>query len=179
MVPLKTMIGVWRPDSCRSTRTMAGPTPWGMRRSSAIRSSLSPSRRTSAVNSDQDRTARTSCPAASSAVANRSRTKAVSSATTTVLTATMVAAVIRPLYRNMCVATLGSGPPVGRSLMGTLPRALRRPLEHRRCSSDQHCTRWKAHRRPLEHRTVFQQASWGPGSLPAPWISRYNLHFWT
>src|SRR3954464_9321462 len=69
----------------RMARTSSTPPAWGRRRSRTSRSTCARSSRTWASSSAALLTVRALCPAPTSAVAKRSRTKAVSSATITVL----------------------------------------------------------------------------------------------
>src|SRR4051812_34623521 len=69
----------------RMARTSSTPPAWGRRKSRTRRSTCARSSRTWASSSAALLTVRALCPAPTSAVAKRSRTKAVSSATITVL----------------------------------------------------------------------------------------------
>src|SRR3954452_15809199 len=97
MVPLKTRIGIRPPSIFRIVRTSSTPPAWGSRKSSTRRSTWARSSRTCASNSAALLTGSALWPAPTSAVANRSRTNAVSSATMTVLLLTLDCAIYQVL----------------------------------------------------------------------------------
>src|SRR5262252_1801168 len=93
IVPLNTRIGSLPSSMRRIDFTSSTPGAFGRRRSSTTRSSVAKSARTRASSSAALFTVTTLCPAPSSVVRKRSRTNAVSSATTTVLVVTEVLAI--------------------------------------------------------------------------------------
>src|SRR5688500_7095815 len=128
IVPLKTTMGSLAPRSiARTARTSSTPAECPSRRSNTSRSTASSALRTRVSSSLTVATGTAVCPAAASADANRSRTNAVSSATTTVLDAgTMDAAAVT---LEVSAGAVRTGSLYCRSLQVLV--IIRSPLRHR------------------------------------------------